>query len=91
MTLNALDFPRPYLLPVHGLTGVTCGSGNPWVGDGMGGKTIGLNSGNLGGSGFGVTTGIGTSKPGFLADVGLVFSTGGSWKGEELGFGRSGT
>jgi hypothetical protein len=67
--------PYPTL---HGLTGVMRGSGNPWVGDGMGGTTIGLNSGSLGGSGFGVTTGTGTSKPGFLADAGLVFSTGGS-------------
>jgi hypothetical protein len=62
----------------HGLTGVTRGSGNPGVADGTGGTIIGLNSGILGGSGFGVTTGTGTSKPGFLTDAGLVFSTGGS-------------
>jgi len=33
----------------------------------------------------GVATGTGTSNPGFVTAEGMVFSTGGSWYGEELG------
>jgi hypothetical protein len=76
---------------LHGLTGVTCGVSRVTGGTGKAGKVIGLESGVLDGSAFGVATGTGTSKPGFVAAEGMVFSTGGSWNGEGLGFGRSGT
>ena len=66
------------------------GAGNSVATGGVG-EVIGVGRGVLVGSDSGVATGTGTSNPGFKEDAGLVFSTGGSWNGEGLGFGRSGT
>ena len=60
-----------------------CGAGVSRVTGGIG-EAVGEGPGVLDDS-DGVATGTGTSNPGFMTLEGMVFSTGGSWYGEELG------
>jgi len=63
---------------------VDCGAGVSRVTGGIG-EAVGEGPGVLDDS-DGVATGTGTSNPGFMTLEGMVvFSTGGSWYGEELG------